>query len=122
VQVRRSHETVGPYDRLEDHALAVVLRRGLVEDDPLAGDGILDLISCVEQRGTSWSCLHSTDRKSLLFQRREIVGRKADSASAAWAISTSSSGRTAYRPRSPKATGLRPGGGGFAAGASSHAE
>ena len=48
VHVRRGDEAAGLHDRLEDDALAVRLGRGLVEDEPLAGDGILDLISCVE--------------------------------------------------------------------------
>jgi hypothetical protein len=39
VEVRRRHEPVRPDDRLEDDRLAVRLPRGLVDDDPLAGDG-----------------------------------------------------------------------------------
>ena len=48
VDVRRGDEAAGLHDRLEDDALAAGLGGGLVEDEPLAGDGILDLISCVE--------------------------------------------------------------------------
>ena len=45
VQVRRRDEAAGLHDRLEDDALTVRLGRRLVKHEPLAGDGILDLIS-----------------------------------------------------------------------------
>ena len=48
MDVRRCDEAAGSHDRLEDHALAAGLGRGLVEDEPLARHRILDLISCVE--------------------------------------------------------------------------
>ena len=55
VHVRRRDEAAGLNDRLEDDALAAGLGSGLVEHEPLAGDGVLDLISCVEHLPTS-SC------------------------------------------------------------------
>src|SRR5690349_2112598 len=41
-------EPVGCDDRLEANALAAVLGRGLVEHQHLAGDGILDSLSCLD--------------------------------------------------------------------------
>jgi hypothetical protein len=45
VHVGRGDEAVWPHERLEHDPLAAGVGRGLVEDQPLAGDGILDRIS-----------------------------------------------------------------------------
>jgi hypothetical protein len=44
VHVGRGDEAVWPHERLEHDPLAAGVGRGLVEDQPFAGDGILDRI------------------------------------------------------------------------------
>ena len=45
MNVRRRDAAVGAHDRLDEHGLAVRLLRGLVEDENLAGDGVLEAVS-----------------------------------------------------------------------------
>jgi hypothetical protein len=45
MNVRRRDGAVGADDRLDEHGLAVGLLRGLVEDENLAGDGVLETVS-----------------------------------------------------------------------------
>jgi len=83
MHVRCRHEPAGPHDRLEDDAPAVCLGRRLVEDEPLAGDGVLDLVSAWN---ISLPPLRVTDTKSFRRSGCDYVGRKRDPHSAARAI------------------------------------
>jgi hypothetical protein len=86
MDVRRRDERIRARDHFEDDAFAARLRSGLAEDEPLACDGVLDLISCAEHD------LHLLviDTKSVRERRAEIVGRKRDSRSFMRVISASS--------------------------------